>query len=1582
MSLDISLHYDPKLEESHDFGDVARAFEQALVAILLIKDEYVADIDLLSPQHRTTLFERNRTPPVVIEDCLHHLIEKSISKNPDSIALLSWDGFLTYAELDRLSSRLAHHLINIYKLSPERIVPLCFEKSIWAVVAMLAVLKTGASYCCLDPAHPQARRNHVIELVDADVALCSRIHVNLIRGCPALIIDGDLIYHLDTQTTTPISGVEPKNTCVVLFTSGTTGNPKAIVHSHISLCSGLLANAPFQGINRSSVRLFQWAAYTFDVSITEIFSPLIYGGVVCIPSEEERLNNVEECMMRMSVDWAYFTPTFARFFRRYNIPSLKQLILGGEAVTVDDVRDWVERVQVLNAYGPAESITWFLEPQQGLSSIISIGTPINMCGWIVSPDDPARLMPIGAVGELLLEGPSLFEKYLKNKEKTEQSLIDPPPWRIQGGIGRASKMYKTGDLVHYLPNGTMTYVGRKDTLVKLYGQRMELAEVETVLRRYLPDSVQSSADVIRPAGVNEEPLLVAFLCSPNGFKDTSLQELKIHLQNKLTEVLPPFMIPRIFVPVESMPYNSSRKLDRGKLRQYVSSLTRSQLVELIQANSSPVQDEGQDLSHMELTLQKLWADALLLEARQVGPDDNFFSLGGSSVTALNVTAAAKLQGVKISYPDLFRAPRLRDLAQIVYISSNNTEVSISRFGLVESPVKAKVISDAVQQCQITEDEIEDIYPQAPQQQGLWALSLMQRGDYIAQFILTLNPEVDVEKFCATWETVIKLLPTLRTRFIESVSGSYQVVLRDDVTWQLASHLGDYLEKDINIEPGFGLPMVRYALIVEREKHINGAVRTIHKVVWTIHHALFDGESVPLFLNMVAQAYEGILPDPETQHFNHFIRYTQNLDKTASSEYWRSQFDRTNPVAYPLLPEPTHRPNPSSVYQKHIQYSRCVGSRITTATVFRAALALTLVRLAQTWDATIGVTLAGRTCPVSNIESVIGPTFVTLPTRIYYGPNDTVEDYLKHTQSSIVEMMPFEHTGMQKIRQLSPQCDAACQFQTLLLIQTPEDRSYEKLFTFDDTAGGFGRFNSHALMVLLFPNPYGIDAVFSYDSHVIAEAEVSRLAYIFEHHIHILCLEEKARSIASILAAAPIPKDVFHHPKLGVEHNSKHALQRFSDGQIGSGDAISTAHQFDGMEALIAEMWTETLRLPDNTVISSHDEFYKTYGGNSLLSMKLARLCREKNIHLTVKDIFQNPKLGDMAKAAAIASPATGDFHSIPPFSLLEHADRFSKIQELERIITVRTEAAIACNVLEESVLDVYPCTPLQEGLLALSITQPGSYVSQTVYELVDHIDVGKFRGAWNKIYKEEEILRTRLVQLTSASETFQVVLSNTIEWQFATNLAQYLKENGGMKMEFGTPLNRFAIIQDGVRSKVYFVLIIHHALYDGWSMPLMVDRVYQAYFEKASSTKHTPFNRFIQKVMSIQKSDSTTYWKSQFLNADFAHFPAQLLPTEKPGRQTTLESSITIPKCQDPSILTSTILRGAWALLLSTYTRSQDVIFGATLSGRNLSLDGIEEMIGPTLTTVPIRIQLDQTEQATDFLHRVQNQSTDMIDFE
>ncbi|KAK3171196.1 NRPS [Lepraria neglecta] len=1567
--LSVGLRQVAKLDEINDLANVARAFSEVLQSILADSSQPVAEVSATSAEDFETLRIQNAVSLAVREECLHLLIERSVAANASLTALISWDGSLTYSELSHLSSQLACYLIREYDIGVGVVVPMCFEKSIWAPVAMLAVLKTGASYCFVDPTQPQPRRDYITAFVDAKIGLCGSIHRTLIQTCPTVVVDPGLLRGLDTPGALPPTGVKPEDPCIVLFTSGTSGNPKAVVHSHTSITSGLMANAPFQDINRSSVRVFQWAAYTFDVSITETLGPLIFGGTTCIPSEEERFNHVDECMTRYNVDWAYFTPTFARFFKKHTILSLKQLILGGEAVTVDDVRNWCQKVKVLNAYGPAESITWFLEPQLGVSDIISIGGPINTHAWIVHPDDHEKLLPIGAIGELLFEGPSNFSKYIKNNEKTKSVLIDPPRWRKAMNIPVASKLYKSGDLVRYLPGPGMTYVGRKDTMVKIYGQRMELDEAEAMLRRSLPQGFESSADVIKPAGESGEPTLVAFLNPPVGYDRSKLPELKLDLQAKLSRVLPAFMVPRIYIPVDTMPYSASRKLDRAKLKHGVASMSRKQLMELIptcQLSSTP--QRTQDLNAVENELLKLWADVLSLEPNDIGLHDNFFTLGGTSVIALRLVAKANSRGLCFFYAELFQGPTVHELAKIVSSRGNTEGGSVRPFALLALQYRGKILDDATTQCDVAKEEIEDIYPQSPQQEGLWALSLIAEGDYMAQNILTLEPDVDVERFKAAWEQIATLTPTLRTRFIQSQSGSYQAVLRQNILWQTPRDLGQYLQDDIWRPLEFGAQLVRYAIIPPTETQ----PRT--RIVWTCHHALFDGESVPMLLNAVAKMYDGEPPSPSIGPLNNFVKYTQTLDKEAAAKWWRNLFDPIEPVIFPELPHPKYRPRPSSELRKHIQFTRKLGSSFTTATLLRAAWALTMVNVSQTWNVTIGVTLAGRTAPVRNIESVIGPTFVTLPTRSFCDEDASVLDYLRGTQSAIIEMIPFEHTGMQEIASFSDRCNQACQFQNILLIQTPDDVSYERLFKFDHTTGGLGRFNSHALMVLVYTRPHGIDVAFSYDGNIVDNDRIRDLAYRFEHFIHILCLEEDNRSLRSILATQVETERSLHMLEMDTQESAVAEEKAQKDAPKGQRDLV--------MEKRLASMWVEILQLSDNDMVLADDEFVKTYGGNSLSSIKLAQACRSNGILLSVKDIFQYPRLDSMAKVAKLMVADENKNDSIAPYSLIGQESLSYTSDGSADISLLKNEAAAACEISVDSIVDVYPATPLQEGFLTLSMTHPGSYISTIVYELAKDIDLTRFYVSLGHVYKEVEVLRTRIAQLGVEQRSFQIVLSSPLRLEHLQGLNDYFAKSKTALMSFGTQLTRFAIIKDNDRKATFFGLQMHHSTYDGWSMGMLLNRVFDKYVDTNSAPQNSPANRFIKVLLSQNSSSAQDFWLSKLQGAAPSAFPEGLKLSLNDGKQLTEERTLQLPDLTGSGIRTSTVLRAAWAWLISMYTNNHDVVFGETFSGRNIPMDGINELIAPTVTTVPMRITIDGEEKAESFLRRVQNLSDDLTEHE
>ncbi|ETS78885.1 hypothetical protein PFICI_08738 [Pestalotiopsis fici W106-1] len=665
------------------------AFSAALQSISSVPlDTLIADLDICGSHSRTIISSWNQHTTSAPNKLLHGLVGRGFLHKPDAIAILSWDGQMSYSELDKRSTSLAAYLMDTYDVKPGKKVALCFEKCTWAVVSMLAVLKAGAAYCCLDPSHPRARHESIIHMLDTPVVLTSTLHESRFDGHPVLVPTVELVSQERRYQPT---NVQPSDTCIVAFTSGSTGIPKGIVHTHNSLVTGILSNATPQRIDREGVSTFQWSNFTFDVSMVEIYAPLIFGGRICIPSDEERINNVEETMNRMAVNWAYFTPSFARLFAQYNIPSLQTLLLGGEVVTPDDINTWYDRVKVIHSYGPAESATFFLyEFNSPCSKTVPIGPAPNTYSWIVNPNNPELLSPVGAIGEMLYESSGLLKEYLGNPKKTKEVLIDAPSWRQNlDAPAPSSKLYKSGDLVRYLPDGTMMYIGRKDTMVKVRGQRLEVEEVESVMRKSLGGSSQVAVDLVELHGSG--PRLVAFLqCSEepglNGnvndgcsgtHQSSSVpgkkMELIAQLRSRLTDTLPGYMVPRIYLPLATLPTNSNGKLDRAKLKEYARTLSRSELFKYSESGPSEEvladipQDDAVALEVSEIVDKVLGRPESKGENPLKGKNATLENFGLDSLSIVSLVRSVNdFYGLKIPVKTFRRANlNVRDIAEIV-----------------------------------------------------------------------------------------------------------------------------------------------------------------------------------------------------------------------------------------------------------------------------------------------------------------------------------------------------------------------------------------------------------------------------------------------------------------------------------------------------------------------------------------------------------------------------------------------------------------------------------------------------------------------------------------------------------------------------------------------------------------------------------------------------------------------------------------------------------------------------------------------------------------------------------------------------
>ncbi|KAH8658518.1 hypothetical protein BX600DRAFT_384590, partial [Xylariales sp. PMI_506] len=608
------------------------------------------------------------------ETLVHALFEQRQRIQPDSHAICSWDGILSYKELDEYSSCLAAYLQSYYSVGPESLVTICFEKSLWAVVAMLSVLKAGGACVPTDPTHPTGRLKTIIRCLggkSANLILTSSAHEDRLcaTGCRVLVVDARQLSSLPKAVDLRnLTSATTFSSAFVVFTSGSTGTPKGIVVEHSALCSSLLAHGSYIKLGTHS-RVFQFAAYTFDISISDIFGTLVHGGCVCIPSEHDRMNNLSEVMQSFEVNHVSLTTTVASYLQPEDVPNLKVLIVAGEAMTKTVIERWAGLVTLINMYGPAEC-TIYCIGKFGIKredNCANIGRGVGAAVWITNEQDYNSLTPIGAVGEILIQGPLLARGYLGKEAQTQAAFIENPLWAKEQSISSPRRFYRTGDLGFYNLDGSISFVGRSDGQVKIRGQRVEISEVEYQLRECLPAIVDSVVAMVTPR--HGEKLLAAFIVIKNGSKETSdaiaqdpndleqFQELMVGLEKKLQSLLPSYMLPSVYAPIYKIPLSASRKVDRGRLQHLVSEITSDELFSLRGVKASKFKPPS---SIMEKRIQSLWA--VTLNLGQISVDDHFFQLGGDSLAAMRLVSTARKQGITMTVDQVFKNPTLSAMA--------------------------------------------------------------------------------------------------------------------------------------------------------------------------------------------------------------------------------------------------------------------------------------------------------------------------------------------------------------------------------------------------------------------------------------------------------------------------------------------------------------------------------------------------------------------------------------------------------------------------------------------------------------------------------------------------------------------------------------------------------------------------------------------------------------------------------------------------------------------------------------------------------------------------------------------------------
>ncbi len=632
--------------------------ETLLEGIVADPGEHIAKLPLMrEDERRTMLIDWNATRISYPQDgCLHQLIEAQVERTPDAIALLCEHEQLTYRELNARANQLAHHLQQL-GVGPEVMVGVCLERSLEMIVGLLAILKAGGVYVPLDPDYPRERLAFLLADSHMQVLLTQR---RLLNRLPAqqthpVCLDSDWQAISQQSETNPLSKVQAEQSAYVIYTSGSTGQPKGVLIPHQAIATHCRSIAQLYEL-RPYDRVLQFSNITFDASLEQILPTLLVGARLVVRGQEiwspaVLLRHIkQQGLTVINLPPAYWQQALREWIKKpeqLQDHQLRLVIVGGDRLLPEMVQGWrqtpLRSARLLNAYGPTETTitaTLYELPHDGEHELLEPSVPI---GRPVPPrtiyilDRAGHPVPVGVPGEIHIGGPLLARGYLNRPALTAERFIADP-----FGSEPGARLYKTGDLARYRPDGTIEYMGRMDQQVKLRGFRIELGEIEEVLTRH--PQVRDAVALAQEDGAGEKSL-VAYIVA-TGKESLSSHELRHYLQQKL----PAYMVPTVIVQLESLPLLSSGKVDRRALPA----------PEVVKRTEEETFVAPKLLIHQQLV--QMWEE--LLDVRPIGIKDNFFYLGGHSLLAARlVDHIEHTFGKRIALSTLFSGPTIERLAE-------------------------------------------------------------------------------------------------------------------------------------------------------------------------------------------------------------------------------------------------------------------------------------------------------------------------------------------------------------------------------------------------------------------------------------------------------------------------------------------------------------------------------------------------------------------------------------------------------------------------------------------------------------------------------------------------------------------------------------------------------------------------------------------------------------------------------------------------------------------------------------------------------------------------------------------------------
>ncbi|PWI09285.1 non-ribosomal peptide synthetase [Streptomyces sp. NWU339] len=1467
------LEYAAELFDHTTAAAIVDRFVRVLRQVVADPGARLSAVDVLTDAERDRLTRVNDTRVPVRGSTVPELVAAQVARTPDATAVVSGQTALSYRELDARANRLAA-VLRDHGVGPDVLVAVALPRSADLVVGLLAVLKAGGAYLPIDPDYPSARVGLLLDTADPALVLTDHETAATVAECRPPVLHLDDLKLDGPAPDAPEVRVGTDDLAYVMFTSGSTGTPKGVAVTHAAVVNGVQDLRRTVHVEAGS-RMLAATSVNFDVSVFEMFTALTTGATV------EIVRDVLELAERGT--WSGSTisavPTvFSALLDQIGTETpggleldVETVVFAGEALTADlvrKVRDALPDVRVVNAYGQTESFyaTTFTLPQESAGTgAVPVGQPLaNMRTYVLGPD--LAPVPPGVIGELYVGG-RLARGYHRNGGVTAERFVACP----FGEPG--ARMYRTGDLAQWDGNGRLKYAGRADTQVKVNGIRVEPTEIETVLAQH--PAISQSVVTVREDHTDNTRLVgyVTPVGGGDGGVDRGATVSVADLRQFAAKRLPDYMVPALLVVLDRLPLTASGKLDRAALPE----------PEFSGAEYRAPRSEA------ERILAEVYAG--VLDAGQVGVDDDFFTCGGDSIRSIQVVARAKARGVVVSTREIFEHRTVARLAELVEDRGEEEPVRLAELpggGVGWAPLPTT------------------------------AAHVLALGGGIGRFcmsaMLTLPEDIDRTALVATLQAVLDRHDVLRSRLDRAKPGLLMEpvgsVDAGALVWEVPHGDADVkAELDAaadRLDPDAGV-MAQFVWFT--------SATDADRLLIVLHHLVVDGVSWRILLPDLVSSWQrvrdGLTPEPAGPGTS-LRRWAHALaDEAATPErvtelpVWQEILREEEPVLGARELDPT-RDVAATVDTVRVQVPTDVTETLlnTVPSVFRggaddgllAALALALARWRRARGVSGASTLVrleghGReehVVPGADLSGTIGWFTAMFPVRLDLSGIDVADAFAGG---------PAAGRAIKAVK--------------------------ERLRAVPDSGIGYG--------MLRHLNPDTAAA--------LAGQREPQIGFNYLGKASGADIPEELRG----LGWAP---DTAHRDLIAAPDGDMPVLSALEINAVAAGTP-------DGDEL------TAYFGFP--TGVLSRDEVTELAG---LWVEALSALARHA----------ATPEAGGL-------TPTDVPLVDVSQEEIDSWETRFGKLTE------------------------VWPVTPAQSGMLFHTMLAGASfdaYHMQMVFHLSGEVDPERMRRAGQALLGRHANLCAAFVDRADGDVAQVVPETVPLPWQHLDLTAageaerteafeRFLAQDRTTHFDRDTPpLIRLALVvlEPG---RAELVMTAHHVLFDGWSTPLLVRDLlllYASHGGPAGLPSARSYGDFLSWRARQDQQEAAAAWAAELEGLEE---PTLLAPGSEGAGDDGLEQvDVALPtdvarelsRCASTlGVTVNSLVQGAWALLLGQLTGRQDVVLGATVSGRPPAVTDVESMVGMFINTLPVRVEYAPGDTLAEVLTRLQSRQAGLVEY-